>query len=220
MKKTIVIALLACGLMPVCAQQVSVAHQREVCAEQLLSEAERLCEMGSYPLAGELVERLRQSELTDLQEREAEALAALIAYHEDAATASVAIERYLKAYPDAPEQNRMRALALMSYYAQGDYAKVTSGMQEVDPDLLGDEERDGLILVYALAMMEEGREEEAALQLDILSLISDRYDDEVEYYAAYINYVGKRYEEAETVSFVNGILGKFVKEAVTDVSGT
>ena len=207
MKKTIVIALLACGLMPVCAQQVSVAHQREVCAEQLLSEAERLCEMGSYPLAGELVERLRQSELTDLQEREAEALAALIAYHEDAATASVAIERYLKAYPDAPEQNRMRALALMSYYAQGDYAKVTSGMQEVDPDLLGDEERDGLILVYALAMMEEGREEEAALQLDILSLISDRYDDEVEYYAAYINYVGKRYEEA-----VKGFKGAQTKE--------
>ena len=29
----------------------------------------------------------------------------------------------------------------------------------------------------------------------------------------------KRYEEAETASFVNGILGKFAKEVTVDVSG-
>ena len=54
--------------------------------------------------------------------------------------------------------------------------------EDIDPDLLNDEERDALILAYALSLMEEERYEDAAAQLCILDLISDRYDEEVAFY--------------------------------------
>ena len=197
MKKNIIILMLACCLMPVQAQHIGAVHQKEGRVEQLLREAKQLCEMNSYLMAEELLcEVVGHDGVTENQQREADALMALIAYHKDAAMASAVIEEYLRQYPDAPEQNRMKALALMSYYAQGDYARVISGMQEVDPDLLGDEERDNMIFAYALSMIEEGREEEAAVQLSILDLISDRYDDKVNFYTAYIDYASKRYEAA------------------------
>ena len=47
-------------------------------------------------------------------------------------------------------------------------------------------------------MIKEERFEEAAVQLGILSLITDCYDDEVAFYTAYTDYMGKRYETAET----------------------
>ena len=96
-----------------------------------------------------------------------------------------------------PELNRMKALALLGYYAQGRYAEVIRCMQEVDPDMLAGKERDDLILAYALSMIEEERCEEAAVQLGILNLISDCYDNEVAFYTAYTDYKGQRYEAAE-----------------------
>ena len=189
--------LLVCVLLPVQAQYIGTAQRRGEHTERLLREAELLYNERSYDMAEELLEQVLQGNLTCVERHEATALQVLIAYHRNPKEASWVIEEYLQLYPDAPEQNRMRALALLSYYAQGDYARVIRGMQEVDPDMLSDKERDDLILSYALAMLEEGRYEEAAVQLGILNLISDRYDDEANFYTAYTAYMDKQYEVAE-----------------------
>ena len=195
--KKIIILLLACSTLPIQAQYVGTAHRNDEHTEKLLQEVQLLYNERCYNMAEELLGQIQNGDLTQMQQHEVEVLLALIAYQNNPQTASGAIEEYLKHYPDAPEQNRMRALALLSYYAQGDYAKVLGGMQEVDPDMLAGKERDDLILAYALSMIEEERYEEAAVQLGILNLISDCYDNEVAFYTAYTDYKGQRYEAAE-----------------------
>ena len=195
--RKIVILLLACSVLPIRAQYVGTTQQREVRSEQLLQEAKLLYNERSYDMAEELLNQVKDANPTHMQEHEAAALKALIAYYKNPEEALGTIEEYLKRYPDAPEQNRMKALALLSYYAQGNYAQVVYGMQEVDPDMLPDEERDNIILAYALSLIKEGQCEEAAVQLDILRIISDRYDNEAAFYIAYTDYCEKRYEAAE-----------------------
>ena len=195
--KKIAILLLACSTLTAQAQYVEPAHRSDEHTERLIQEAKLLYNERSYDMAEELLGRVVDGTPTHAQQQEIAALQALIAYYRHPQTAAMVIERYLRQYPDAPEQNRMRALALLSYYAQGDYARVISEMQEVDPDRLADKERDDVVLAYALSMVEEGRHEEAAVQLNILGLISDRYDDEVLFYTAYTHYMAKRYEAAE-----------------------
>ena len=195
--KKIVILLLACYMLPIQAQYVNVAHRNDEHTENLIQKAKLLYNERSYNTAKDLLLEVQSSNPTHSQQHEADAILALIAYQCDPLSAAIAIEDYLRRYPDAPEQNRMKALAMLSYYAQGNYAKVIDCMQEVEPDKLKDKERDDAILAYALSMIKEGRYEEAAVQLDILKLISDRYDDEAVFYTAYTEYMGKRYDAAE-----------------------
>lgn len=195
--KKIVILLLACYMLPIQAQYVGMVHRNDEHTEKLIKKAKLLYNERSYEVAKELLSKVQSSNPTHSQQHEADALLTLIAYQSDPQSAAGIIEEYLRRYPDAPELNRMKALALLSYYAQGNYAKVIHCMQEVEPDILNDQERDDVILAYALSMIKEGRYEEAAVQLDILKLISDRYDDEVVFYTAYTEYMGNRYDAAE-----------------------
>ena len=197
MMKKIAILLLACSVLPLQAQYVGVAHRDVAHTERLLQEAKLLYDERCYDMAEELLSQVQRGAVNSVQEHEVAALQALIAYHRCPAEALGVIEAYLKQYPDAPEQNRMRTLAVLSLYAQGEYAQVVNGMKEVDPDILAEKERDDVILAYALSMMEMGRYEDAAVQLDILKIVSDRYDDEVVFYTAYTDYMAKRYETAE-----------------------
>lgn len=176
---------------------VGTGYVRTDVPERLLAQASMLYNEGSYDVAEVMLRAVVDADATDEQRREAAAMLVLIAYHRDPATAGDAIERYLREYPDAPQLNRMQALALLSAYARGEYNKVTEGMAAVDPDMLGDEERDHLVLAYALSLLEEKRYDEAANQLEILDLISDRYAPEVTYYTAYADLMGKRYDKAE-----------------------
>lgn len=194
--KKIAILLLAGYMFPAQAQTIDAVQHRNERTEELLQEAKLLHSERSYDMAEQLLEQVMKRKLTRMQEHEAEVLLARIAYQKNPEEALGTIEEYLKQYPDAPEQNRMRALALMCYYAQGNYAKVIECMQDVDPDLLPDVERDDVILAYALSMIKEGRYDEAVVQLDILGVISDRYDNEVAFYTAYTDYKNKRYEGA------------------------
>ena len=196
MKRTAIL-LLACLALTVQAQHVETAHRNNGYTERLLQEAKLLYTEQCYDKVGELLDQAEKGDLTHAQQHEVAAMQALIAYHRNPQTAVKVIEDYLRKYPDALEQNRMKALVLLGDYAKGDYAKVLFGMQEVDPDKLAEKERDGVILAYALSMIEEERYEEAAVQLGILGLISDRYDDEVEFYTAYTDYMAKRYRTAE-----------------------
>lgn len=195
--KQIVVLLLACYVLPIQAQYVGAVYRHEEQAEQVLQKARLLYHACSYDMAEELIGQMKRGVMTPLQRHEADALLTLIAYQRSPQEALGAIEEYLKRYPDAPEQNRMKALRLLSHYALGHYAQVVDGMGEVDPDMLDDAERDDVILAYALSMIKEGRYEEAAVQLDILGLIGDRYDDEAVFYTAYIDYACGRYEAAE-----------------------
>ena len=194
--KKIAILLLACAALPMQAQTIGAVQHRAEHAEELLQEAKLLHNERSYDMAEHLLEQMLKGKTTRVQEREAVALLARIAYHKNYDEALGAIEAYLKKFPDAPELNRMKALAMMCYYAQGNYAKVIDCMQEVDPDALTDDERDDVVLAYAVSMIKEGRYDEAVAQLDILNVISDKYDDEVAFYTAYTDYKNGRYEGA------------------------
>lgn len=195
--KKIVLFILACSILPIQAQYINAPQQHKEQAEKLLIEAKLLYNEHSYGMAEELLSQVQSNNPTYAQAHEAATLMTLIAFHRNPQEALGTIEEYLKSYPDAPEQNRMKALALLSHYAQNNYAQVVSGMKEVDPDMLNDKERDDMILAYALSMLKEGRHEEAAVQLGILDLVTDRYDDEVAFYTAYTDYMDKRYEVAE-----------------------
>ena len=195
--KKIMILLLACCALPIQAQYVGVPYRNDVCVESLLQKARLLYNERSFNMAEELLRQVLEDNPTYQQRHEAVALSALIAYHRDPLTAVGTIEEYLQAYPDAPELNRMKALALLGYYAQGRYAEVIRCMQEVDPDGLNEKERDDVILAYALSMIKEGRYDEGAVQLGFLNILGDRYDTEVVFYTAYADYMNKRYDEAE-----------------------
>ena len=200
MKKYVILSLI-CATLGMHAQNLGATNNLRVTPdtpEQQLHQARLLYNEQNYSLAKELLQAVKSGKCTDIQRREAAALLAVIAYKQDAATAYPAIVAYLTNYPDAPDMNRMKALTLLSQYAQKDYSAVTRGMmEEIDPDQLNDEERDALILAYALSLMEEERHEDAEAQLCILDLISDRYDEETTFYTAYTHYVAKRYDEAE-----------------------
>ena len=196
MKKWI-ISLVACSCLTAQGQQVGEVYHPESLAEQLLREAKLLYNERSYDMAEVLVRQAMDETLTHDAKHEASALMALIAYKRCPKKALVAIQEHLSRYPDTPEMNRMRALAMLCLYAEGNYKWVVSSMKDVDPDMLADEERDDVILAYALSMIEERRYEEAAVQLDILKIISDRYDEEAAFYTAYTDLCGKCYEAAE-----------------------
>ena len=195
--KRIILLLLGCCVLSAHAQRIGAVYGHEESIEQILQRARLLYDERSYDMAEELLKQVQRDTPTRMQEHEAAALSALIAYQRNPREALGVIEEYIKCYPDAPEQNRMKALILLCNYAQGNYGLVVSGMQEVDPDMLNDEERDNVILAYALAMIKEGRYEEAAVQLDILRVIGDSYDNEAVFYTAYVDYMCGRYEAAE-----------------------
>ena len=196
MKKVFVL-LLACSVLPIRAQYIHTAHRNDDCTKRLLQEAKLFYNEHSYDMAEELLDQLLSGNPTHMQRHEADALRTLIIYQRNPREAATAIEEYLRQYPDAQDMNHMKALALLSYYAQGNYTQVICCMQEIDPDMLDEKRRDEIILAYALSMIEEGKHEEATVQLNILGLISDRYDSEVSFYTAYTAYMDKRYKDAE-----------------------
>lgn len=198
-KKYIVLPLI-CVALTVQAQKIGTAgsnYNPANFSEKQLLQARNFYAERNYEMAEKLFREVIAGECSDLQRREASAMLAVISYYQDAASAASVIADYLHEYPDAPELNRMKALILLSHYAQGDYDAVIQGMREVDPDMLSDKERDDLVLAYALSQIHAGLYEDAAAQLGILNLISDRYDTEATFYTAYTNYMGKRYDKAE-----------------------
>ena len=199
MKKYIILPLLLCALS-VDAQVIGPttgSYVHETAPEQLLYKARLLYNEGSYDVAETLLLELSEDNLSETQRRETATLLTLIAYKQDAAAALPAIEKYLYEYPDSPEKNRMKALALLSHYAQDNYRQVISSMYEIDHDMLRDSERDEVVLAYALSMVQKERYEEAVAQFEILKMISDRYDDEATFYIAFAHYVSGRYDQAQ-----------------------
>ena len=199
MKKLFIIPLL-CGAIVTQAQIIghtTGSYTATPDQEHQLHKARLLYNEKNFDMAEVLLRNIIDDAATTTVQREAETILTLIAYKKDAATAGDAIEEYLNKYPDTPERNRMLAFALLSDYAQGNYRQVTEGMYEIDPDMLCEEERDDVILAYALSMIQQERYDEAAAQLSILNAISNRYDKEAVFYTAYTDYTTGRYDRAQ-----------------------
>ena len=105
--RKIVILLLVCSVLPIQAQYADVVQQREMRSKRFLQEAKLLYNERNYDMAEELLHQVQNGNPTHIQEHEAAALLALIAYYRNPEEALGTIEEYLKLYPDAPEQNRM-----------------------------------------------------------------------------------------------------------------
>ena len=199
MKKYVILPLI-CMALTMQAQETHTAGNRNTLtdvSELQLQQARSFLDEHNYEMAAKLLREVQSGNGSSIQQREAAAMLAIIAYYQDAAAAVSTITKYINEYPDTPELNRMKALILLGHYAQGDYAAVIQDMGEIDPDMLNDKERDDVVLAYALSMIQEERYEEASAQLGILSLISDRYDTEAMFYTAYTDFIGKRYDKAE-----------------------
>lgn len=215
MKKYIMLSIM-CATLLTHAQDISTSSSEYVrieVPERELKEAILLYNEGNYEMAEIAARRVIAATPTETQQREASMLLALIAYYRDATTAGMIIEKYLYNYPDAPDVNRMKALAMLSDYARNDYAKVIADMQEIDPDQLCNDERDDIILAYALAMMNEEQYNEATAQLKVLDIISNKYDDEATFYTAYIDFKEKKYDTAQAGMLTMIKSQKFGKQA-------
>ena len=199
MRKYIILSLM-CATLLTHAQGISTSSSEYVrtdVPENALHQARLLFHEGNYDMAEIMLRKIAETSTTSVQQREVAMLLTLIAYHRDAETAGETIERYLYTYPAAPDVNHMRALALLSDYAKEDYAKVIVDMQQVDPDQLSDDERDDVILAYALSLMQEDCYDDAAAQWRILDIVSDKYDDEVTFYTAYIDFRNRKFDSAQ-----------------------
>ena len=199
MRKYIILSLM-CATLLTHAQGISTSSSEFVrtdVPENALHQARLLFHEGNYDMAEIMLRKIAETSTTSVQQREVAMLLTLIAYHRDAETAGETIERYLYTYPAAPDVNHMRALALLSDYAKEDYAKVIVDMQQVDPDQLSNDERDDVILAYALSLMQEDCYDDAAAQWRILDIVSDKYDDEVTFYTAYIDFRNRKFDSAQ-----------------------
>ena len=119
-------------------------------------------------------------------------------YQQDAASAIGAIEQYLNDYPEAPDYNDMTARLATAYYSAGDRGMVMALGEAVDMGMLSNSERDRLLIVEAMALIEAGDIEEADIRLRTLANLSDSYGDEVAFCSAYIDYAEGRYDDALT----------------------
>ena len=78
----------------------------------------------------------------------------------------------------------------------GDYEEAICRFQACDLDLLGNEERDEMTLHLALANIETGRLEEAYALLSVVQVCTKKYESDVAFHKAYIDYAQGRYTEA------------------------
>ncbi len=106
------------------------------------------------------------------------------------------LERYLETYTDTPYKNRINALIANACFFRKDYAEAINRFQLCDLDLLGDEERDEMTLHLALANIETGRLEEAYALLSVVQVCTPKYESDVAFHKAYIDYAQGRYREA------------------------
>ena len=157
MKKYVILPLICMTLTMQAQETYTVGNSNTLTdvPELQLQQARSFLDEHNYEMAAKLLREVQSGNCSSIQQREAAAMLAIIAYYQDAASAASTITKYINEYPDTPELNRMKALILLSHYAQEDYAAVIQDMGEIDPDMLNDKERDDVVLAYALSMIQE-----------------------------------------------------------------
>ncbi len=127
---------------------------------------------------------------------EAEYMLACIAYELKSKNRIDILRDYLNKYPDSPHANRIYSLIASSYFFDGNYDEAIAIFNACDLALLSNNERDVCTYRLAIANMEVGRLQEAAIWFRTLESSSELYKEDALYNLAYIDYVQKRYEKA------------------------
>ncbi len=108
-----------------------------------------------------------------------------------------ALRRYMKEYPDAPHQNRLKAMLAEAYFACGDCVAMTEMMDDIDVEALPADELERLVVTYGMALSTLGQMDEARVQLRTVQLLGGKYADEAAFALAWTDYADGRLDEAD-----------------------
>ena len=108
-----------------------------------------------------------------------------------------AMRRYMKEYPDAPHQNRLKAMLAEAYFACGDCVAMTEMMDDIDVEALPADELERLVVTYGMALSTLGQMDEARVQLRTAQLLGGKYADEAAFALAWTDYADGRLDEAD-----------------------
>jgi tetratricopeptide (TPR) repeat protein len=108
-----------------------------------------------------------------------------------------ALRRYMKEYPDAPHQNRLKAMLAEAYFACGDCVAMTEMMDDIDVEALPADELERLVVTYGMALSTLGQMDEARVQLRTAQLLGGKYSDEAAFALAWTDYADGRLDEAD-----------------------
>lgn len=103
---------------------------------------------------------------------------------------------YLDQHPDAPQANRLYALAASNCFFAEDYEQALAYFNAADLSRLGGEERNDMTYRLALSLLKTGNPTEAAAWFRVVQEMSGKYREDCTYYLAYIAYTQQRYDEA------------------------
>lgn len=108
-----------------------------------------------------------------------------------------ALRRYMKEYPDAPHQNRLKSMLAEAYFACGDCVAMTEMMDDIDVEALPADELERLVVTYGMALSTLGQMDEARVQLRTAQLLGGKYADEAAFALAWTDYADGRLNEAD-----------------------
>lgn len=106
------------------------------------------------------------------------------------------MENFLKAHPDTRHSNRVKALIASAYFFDEDYQKAIACYKECDLDALNNAEQEDNLFRMAQSYLKAGNLEEAAAWFKALLSVGGKYEDDVIYNLAYIDYAQGKYASA------------------------
>ena len=193
LKQTVLLTLL--GALPVAG--MAQRHIPLHAPERLFEEGKQLFIKKDYAAALHALNTyVKTDDPSFLLRSQAEYMIACTAYELKEKDCIRTLERYLETYTDTPYKNRIHALIANTYFYRGDYEEAIRRFQACDLDLLGNEERDEMTLHLALANIETGHLEEAYALLSVVQVCTKKYESDVAFHKAYIDYAQGRYTEA------------------------
>lgn len=193
LKQTILITLL--GTLPVAG--LAQRHVPINASERLFEEGKQLFTQKDYPAAlRALTDYLKTDATSFLKRSEADYMIACTAYEMKEENCIDTLERYLDTHTDSPYKNRVNALIANAWFYKKNYQQAITRFNECDLDLLGDEERDEMTLHLALAHIKTKNLDEAYALLSVVQACTRKYQSDVTFHKAYIDYARRNYTQA------------------------
>ena len=193
LRQTLLLTLL--GALP--AAGMAQRHVPVTAPGRLFEEGRQLSIQKDYAAA---LRALKDFVKTDgqpfLQRSEADYMIACTAYELKQKDCIRTLETYLATHPDSPYKHRVNALIANALIYEKDYEHAIHRFEGCELDRLGDEERDEMTLHLAIAHIETGDLDEAYALLSVVQACTPKYQSDVDFYRAYIDYVNGRYADA------------------------
>lgn len=193
LRQTLLLTLL--GALP--AAGMAQRHVPVTAPGRLFEEGRQLFIQKDYAAAlRALKDFVKTDGQTFLQRSEADYMIACTAYELKQKDCIRTLETYLATHPDSPYKNRVNALIANALFYEKDYEHAIHRFEGCELDRLGDEERDEMTLHLAIAHIETGDLDEAYALLSVVQACTPKYQSDVDFYRAYIDYVNGRYADA------------------------